>query len=82
MSNSEEDASVLGKRLRNGDGEPPSNSSKDARPPESIEDADSDEDIGPMPLSVDRAAVKKKRKGLSCIIPCSRRALRNTGCCL
>ena len=60
MSDSEQDASVLGKRTRNGeDSEQP--------PPEApgheMED-DSDEDVGPMPMPAGAEGVtKKKRKG-------------------
>jgi len=63
MSDSERDASVLGKRLRNGGDESRSNGSEDSRPEpkESIEE-DDDDDVGPMPMPVD--GVKKKRKGV------------------
>jgi peptidylprolyl isomerase domain and WD repeat-containing protein 1 len=78
MSDSEQDASVLGKRPRNGD-EPQNNDSEDARPPPPIEDDDDDE-VGPMPMQVD-GAVKKKRKGASRLTLRCCRASRYTGHC-
>jgi peptidylprolyl isomerase domain and WD repeat-containing protein 1 len=63
MSDSEEDASVLGKRARNRndieDGDVPEN----APPPNQAED-DDDDDVGPMPMpEATNGGTKKKRKG-------------------
>ncbi|KAG6855549.1 hypothetical protein H0H87_001249 [Tephrocybe sp. NHM501043] len=61
MSDSEQDASVLGKRSRNGEHDPPIDmSSKDV---DAEQDDDDDDDVGPMPMPAD-AGVKKKRKVL------------------
>jgi hypothetical protein len=64
MSDSEQDASVLGKRTRNGNG-PSDVDIPESAPPTNEEDED--EDVGPMPMS-EAAAVnggsKKKRKGV------------------
>jgi peptidylprolyl isomerase domain and WD repeat-containing protein 1 len=66
MSDSEHDASVLGKRARNG---PEADIAEDAdmNPPSTAqEDDESDDDVGPMPMPEDAAAnttTKKKRKG-------------------
>jgi len=68
MSDSEQDASVLGKRARNG---PEADISEDAdmNPPSATQDDDdSDDDVGPMPMpegAPTNAATKKKRKGAS-----------------
>lgn len=54
MADSETDASILGKREREGDGAP------------NIDgvDEDDDDDVGPMPMPVEETGiVKKKRKG-------------------
>ncbi|PCH40031.1 peptidyl-prolyl cis-trans isomerase [Wolfiporia cocos MD-104 SS10] len=71
MSDTEGDATVLGKRVRDGD-----DASEDTErvkaedvdvPPANGEDDDDDEDIGPMPMPADgsgNGAVKKKRKVL------------------
>ena len=71
-SDSEHDASVLGKRARNG---PEADISEDAdmRPPSAMQEDDdeSDDDVGPMPMpegAVDNAVTKKKRKGVFRII--------------
>jgi len=68
MSDSERDASTLGKRARNG---PDADISEDAEmnPPSAIqeEDDESDDDVGPMPApegATDNSATKKKRKGV------------------
>jgi peptidylprolyl isomerase domain and WD repeat-containing protein 1 len=68
MSDSEQDASVLGKRARNG---PEADISEDAdmNPPSATQDDDDsdDDDVGPMPMpegAPANAATKKKRKGL------------------
>lgn len=60
MSESEQDASVLGKRARNGEGSP----AKEEDPVPMVEDED-DEDVGPMPMPADTVGggAKKKRKG-------------------
>ena len=67
MSDSEQDASVLGKRARNG---PEADISEDAdmNPPSATQDDDDsdDDDVGPMPMpegAPANAATKKKRKG-------------------
>ncbi len=67
MSDSEHDASILGKRTRNG---PDADISEDAEmdPPSAIQedDGESDDDVGPMPMpesAADNAVTKKKRKG-------------------
>jgi peptidylprolyl isomerase domain and WD repeat-containing protein 1 len=68
MSDSEQDASVLGKRARNG---PENDTAEDADmdPPSAAqEDDESDDDVGPMPMpegATSNAATKKKRKGTS-----------------
>jgi peptidylprolyl isomerase domain and WD repeat-containing protein 1 len=65
MSDSEQDASVLGKRARNA---PEADISEDAdmNPPSATQDDDdSDDDVGPMPMAESaptNAATKKKRK--------------------
>lgn len=62
MSDSEHDASVLGKRTRNGED---SESVPPKAPGHEMED-DSDEDVGPMPMPAGaEGATKKKRKGNS-----------------
>ena len=61
----EQDASVLGKRARNG-GEEPDKEMADVGPPaDAAEEDDSDDDVGPMPMPAEAAngGVKKKRKG-------------------
>lgn len=64
MSDSEQDASVLGKRSREGE-------NGEAVPVEAQESEiqeDSDEDVGPMPMPAGAEGVmKKKRKG-ACIL--------------
>jgi len=68
MSDSEQDASVLGKRARNGPG---TDNAEDTemKPPSAIDnddDDESDDDVGPMPMPVGAstsAGTKKKRKG-------------------
>ncbi|KAF8231741.1 hypothetical protein L208DRAFT_1467638 [Tricholoma matsutake] len=62
MSDSQQDASILGKRPRNGD-QPQTNGSADAELVAPVEEDDDDEEVGPMPMPVDEA-VKKKRKVL------------------
>lgn len=68
MSDSEHDASILGKRARNG---PDAVISEDAEmgPPSAIQEDDdeSDDDVGPMPMpegAAENAVTKKKRKGV------------------
>ncbi|KAI0059530.1 hypothetical protein BV25DRAFT_1828764 [Artomyces pyxidatus] len=68
MSDAEQDASVLGKRSRNG-GEAGAQGDHDTEmgPPPVPQDDDSDDDVGPMPMPEDGPAnggVKKKRKVL------------------
>ncbi len=68
MSDSEQDAPVLGKRARNG---PESDVAEDADmnpPPTAQDDEESDEDVGPMPMPEGDSATtssNKKRKGAS-----------------
>ncbi|THG98811.1 hypothetical protein EW026_g3436 [Hermanssonia centrifuga] len=69
MSDSEHDASVLGKRSRNGhdDSEMKEANVEDTRQ----EEEESDDDVGPMPMPADAledVIVKKKRKGTSASI--------------
>jgi peptidylprolyl isomerase domain and WD repeat-containing protein 1 len=64
MSDSEPDASTLGKRARNG---PHADISEDAEMHPSSDDDESDDDVGPMPMpegAADNAVAKKKRKGV------------------
>jgi peptidylprolyl isomerase domain and WD repeat-containing protein 1 len=63
MSDAEQDTSVLGKRLWNGEDAAQSNGNEGTRPTEAVDD-DDDEEVGPMPMPVD-GVVKKKRKGAS-----------------
>ena len=67
MSDSEHDASVLGKRARNGPGADISEDAEMNPPPATQDDDESDDDVGPMPMpegAPDKAVVtKKKRKG-------------------
>ena len=72
MSDSEHDASILGKRARN---VPNAGISEDAemRPPPAMQEDDdeSGDDVGPMPMpegAVDNVVTKKKRKGVLRII--------------
>jgi peptidylprolyl isomerase domain and WD repeat-containing protein 1 len=67
-SESEQDASVLGKRARDG---PRADVSEDTEmnppPGPQDEDEDSDDDVGPMPMpegAPANATTKKKRKGV------------------
>ncbi|KAG5636191.1 hypothetical protein H0H81_008897 [Sphagnurus paluster] len=66
MSDSEQDASVLGKRVRPGENDSKGNGEdENSRPVESIqEDDDDDDDVGPMPMPADAGGAKKKRKVL------------------
>ncbi|KAG6909126.1 hypothetical protein DXG01_001878 [Tephrocybe rancida] len=63
MSESEQDASILGKRSRNGEHEP--SERIHAKPDQPVEDDDEDDDdVGPMPMPADAGGAKKKRKVL------------------
>ena len=64
MSDSEQDTSVLGKRVWNGDDATQSNDNEATKPAEHVEEDDDDDEVAPMPMPVD-GAVKKKRKGAS-----------------
>lgn len=70
MSDSEQDASILGKRARNGpEADIPEDT--DMNPPSATQDDDNsdDNDVGPMPMpegAPANAATKKKRKGALC----------------
>ena len=67
-SDREQDASVLGKRARNGD-DAENNKPMDVedRPDAMDADDDDDDDVGPMPMpaGADGHVAKKKRKGMS-----------------
>lgn len=72
MSDSEQDASVLGKRIREGESVGQENGQSDAEqgPPQPADNEDDDDDdVGPMPIPAEAVggSVKKKRKGV-CII--------------
>lgn len=66
MSDSEQDASILGKRARNVPGNDVADDADMNPPPATQDDEESDDDVGPMPIpegaSVN-AGTKKKRKG-------------------
>ncbi|OSD07269.1 peptidyl-prolyl cis-trans isomerase [Trametes coccinea BRFM310] len=72
MSDNENDASVLGKRSRNGqdaeDREDPQVKTEDVeeRPDQAMDEDDDDDDVGPMPMPADAEVhvAKKKRKVL------------------
>lgn len=61
------DASVLGKRDRNGqqDEQATNNEEHTSKKMNIEDDSDSDDDVGPMPVAPGAAAAKKKRKGAS-----------------
>ena len=81
MSDSNQEASLLGKRVRNDNAEPQGNREPETRPSGSIEEDDeSGDDIGPMPVSAHEAVIKKKRKGARSANPSHRRTLKNTEC--
>jgi peptidylprolyl isomerase domain and WD repeat-containing protein 1 len=66
MSDSEHDASILGKRARNGPGAGIPEDTEMNPPSATQDDDESDDDVGPMPLpegAPDKAVTKKKRKG-------------------
>lgn len=69
MSDSENDASVLGKRTRNGEDLENGGKAEDVERPDQMDadddDDDDDDDIGPMPMpaSAEGHVAKKKRKG-------------------
>ncbi|KAJ2986785.1 hypothetical protein NUW54_g9631 [Trametes sanguinea] len=71
MSDNENDASVLGKRSRNGsdaeDHEDPHVKTEDVQEgrDQAMDDDDDDDDVGPMPMAAEAEAhvAKKKRKG-------------------
>jgi peptidylprolyl isomerase domain and WD repeat-containing protein 1 len=68
MSDSEHDASILGKRARDGPG---ADISEDAEmKPAATQDDESEDDVGPMPMPMpegaDNVVTKKKRKGVCC----------------
>lgn len=72
MSDSEHDASILGKRARNGpDGDIPEDAEMRLPSATQEDDDESDDDVGPMPMpegAADNAVTKKKRKGVFRII--------------
>ena len=66
MSDSEQDASILGKRARNGPGTDVAEDADMNPPPTTQDDEESDDDVGPMPMPEGAqvsAGTKKKRKG-------------------
>lgn len=65
MSDSEQDASTLGKRARNGPGNDVPRDADMNPPPTAQDDEESDDDVGPMPMpeGAVNAGAKKKRKG-------------------
>jgi peptidylprolyl isomerase domain and WD repeat-containing protein 1 len=65
MSGPEQDASVLGKRIRAGEED-----TQVAEMVDAVEDDSDDDDVGPMPMPADDGAAKKKRKGVSNINLC------------
>lgn len=70
MSDTEQDASVLGKRTRTGERDPQGSGQnvEDPKPDEPVDDDDDDDDVGPMPMPAEAGGVKKKRKGVSNIV--------------
>ncbi|KAI9465600.1 hypothetical protein BJY52DRAFT_1245051 [Lactarius psammicola] len=67
MSDSEQDASVLGKRARNGPGTDVAEDADMNPPPTTQDDEESDDDVGPMPMPEGgpvNTGTKKKRKVL------------------
>ncbi|KAG5729692.1 Peptidyl-prolyl cis-trans isomerase cyp15 [Termitomyces sp. T112] len=65
MSDSEQDASVLGKRLRNDNYEPEVDTVPEGVSPDRhVENDDDDDDVGPMPMPDEGGGAKKKRKVL------------------
>lgn len=66
MSDSEQDASILGKRARNGGADIAEDTEMNP-PSATLDDDESDDDVGPMPLpegTPANAGTKKKRKGM------------------
>lgn len=66
MSDSEQDASILGKRARNVPGADGVEDADMNPPPNTQDDEESDDDVGPMPMPEGAAvntSTKKKRKG-------------------
>jgi hypothetical protein len=61
------DASVLGKRDRNGqqDDQATTHEEHTSKKMNTEDDSDSDDDVGPMPIAPGAAVAKKKRKGAS-----------------
>ena len=55
------DASVLGKRVRNEVGQ---NDLQACNTNSTVEDDSDDDDVGPMPMSAQAPAAKKKRRGI------------------
>lgn len=84
MSDSESDATVLGKRSRNGE-EPENGRVEDVeeqRDQMDTGDDDDDDDVGPMPMpaGAEGRVAKKKRKGTLCMLDLVRRAALNKVC--
>jgi peptidylprolyl isomerase domain and WD repeat-containing protein 1 len=70
MSDSEQDASVLGKRVRNDDEK--NDRIPDNASPTNQDDDDDDDDVGPMPMpEAANGGTKKKRKGVYGCYICS-----------
>ena len=67
MSNAEQNASVLGKRTRNGNDSLNDEVAENAPVVNQEEEDDDEDDVGPMPMPAEAAAngaAKKKRKGV------------------
>lgn len=67
MSDSEQDASILGKRARKGEDGQDEDMEGNAPAANQEEEDDDDDDVGPMPMPAEAAAnggIKKKRKGM------------------
>ena len=62
MSDSEQDVSVLGKRVRN-----VRDLSGKQEPVHTPEDEEDQDDVGPMPVEDKNGGIKKKRKGMLCL---------------
>lgn len=82
MFDSEQDTSVLGKRVRNEGQEPQkyqdTETYKPIEPATTSADDDDDDDVGPMPLPASAGGMQKKRKGLRDFVTRYFWALRNT----
>lgn len=78
MSDSEQDASILGKRSRNGQHDLEDDAvAKGTSPSQPLEGDDDDDDVGPMPMPSEATGAKKKRKGMFKTVFSFCRASRN-----